>query len=293
MPASPPPTTTTSRRLIGRSAGAARPGRGGHGGLLPARQRQPAVAAPARARRRSGRAAAGRCRPSRRSRPRCAGRAAAAAAAPRRTSSAARAADSRTSRTSGGVRVGATSPRGVSRSSHPEPVEVLGGQVDPAVAEVLAHVAQDVGLLQRDAERVGAAGTPPGRVGCRTRRGRAGRSTRRRSGSSRPGRRRSSYAAPRTSISTPSTSSSKASSGIGNRRRASASAASTGSSLSSSACTCVPERREPLHLLLGRQVAVADVVDAPGEGVDGAHRPALLRRAAAGCRSGSCAPGCG
>ena len=48
-------------------------------------------------------------------------------------------------------------PSPSSSQAHAEPVEVLGGQVDPAVEQVLADVPQDVGLLQGDAERVGVA----------------------------------------------------------------------------------------------------------------------------------------
>ena len=47
---------------------------------------------------------------------------------------------------------------GASAQVDAEPVQVLGGQVDPPVLVVLADVAQDVGELQRDAERVGQAG---------------------------------------------------------------------------------------------------------------------------------------
>ena len=43
---------------------------------------------------------------------------------------------------------------------HSEPVEILGGQVDPAVGQVLPDVAQDVRLLQGDPERVGQGHRP-------------------------------------------------------------------------------------------------------------------------------------
>ncbi len=83
-------------------------------------------------------------------------------------------------------------PRGLRRVQRAaELLQVLGGQVDPAVAEVLADVAQDVGQLQGHAQRVRQRRRRrPGRW-CRTRRATGGRWRRPRSGSSAPGRRRS------------------------------------------------------------------------------------------------------
>ena len=39
-----------------------------------------------------------------------------------------------------------------------EPVQVILGQVDPAIAEILPDVPQDVDLLESDAQRVGVLG---------------------------------------------------------------------------------------------------------------------------------------
>src|SRR6266566_3440942 len=82
----------------------------------------------------------------------------------------ARSASNSTSRMSpaGGVWGGGSPPGGGGVWGGPAPPEVskvntelgqvLGGQVDPPVLMVLADVAQDVGQLQGDAERIGQAG---------------------------------------------------------------------------------------------------------------------------------------
>ena len=132
---------------------------GRHPRLLRLRQRHAGGWSPPADRTRCASAAAGRYRPSRRCRRRCGGPAPAAAAGRRRTSAGARSASNRSraaSRSGGSVK-----PLSGSRSSvHPEPVEVLGRQVDAPVLPVLPHVAQDVGQLQRHAQRVGQAGGP-------------------------------------------------------------------------------------------------------------------------------------
>ena len=178
---------------------------------------------------------------------------------------------------------GSRVPSGSVASFAAEQRQVLLGQVDPAVAEVLADVAQDVGQLQRDAEGVGESLRRASRARrerpVRTRRATAGRSNRRRSGSTRPARRASRSCGRRTSISQPSTSSPNAS----QRDRQPAGRVGEGDQHRivrvPSAARSPPPRasREQRQLLLGRQRAVADVVDAPGHRVHRRQRGALGR----------------
>ena len=119
-------------------------------------------------------------------------------------------------------------PSASSRSSTPDRVEFVLRQVDAAVVQVFANVAQDVRQLQRDAQRVGER-VGGDRIGClEDAESKAGRSNPRRSGSSARGRGRSRSSCPRTSSSQPSTSSRNAGSGIGSRDAASASARGPG-----------------------------------------------------------------
>ncbi len=162
--------------------------------------------------------------------------------------------------------------------------EVLLGQVDAADAVVLAHVAQDVGQLQRDAEIVGDSGVLGEPVGARVR-AKSGAKTPKRQpadrarhapavghevveGVVRPARARPSRSRRRARRRR------RAGWAAGARRRRARGA--TGSSgWRSGAVAAARASGEQLALAPGGQVAVADVVDPPCHRVDRRQRGAL------------------
>ena len=173
----------------------------------------------------------------------------------------------------------ATGRGGPDRSAGQPTARGVGGrQVDPAVGPVLEHVAQDVGELQGHPEVVGQ-GYGPDRVGAsRRRRARAGRPSRPPAGSSRPGRRRSRRSVPchvHLAAVDQLTEGPQRGGGSGGRRRPRPRAPGR----------CVGPDRSVELLAHGRarstwrraadEVAVADVVDPPGERVDGGEGLAL------------------
>ncbi len=161
-----------------------------------------------------------------------------------------------------------------------EQVEIARGQVDPAVAARSSRMSRRMFVSCSATPSVSASRRArprslPAAAGRRPR-ARAGRSTRRRSGSSRRVRRGRRSCGRGTSISQPSTSSSNASSGMGSGRAASASATSTGSSGRAGAVAARrAARRARRSLSFVRQVAVADVVDAPRDRVHRGQRASL------------------
>ena len=198
-----------------------------------------------------------------------------------RTTRAARRASKRISVAAAASRSG---ERARSRRSAEAGAQVLGGEVHAAALGVLAHVAQDVRQLHRHAEVVGesSARAVAAVAAAEDRQAQAADRCRRPGGSRRPARR---------------TSRTRCRARPSRRRRSGRSSASTGRSkrrrrrparpITGSWRSPAPQRRSsqaPLarrgaaSLSRGERVAVADVVDAAGERVHGAHRLALVAR---------------
>ena len=150
--------------------------------LLPGRQGDPSPRHGQRLALDAGRAGAGRSRPWRRHRPGCGRRAARSNCSPSANHSSARRHSRATSRA-----ISAGGP--VSSGSQPTDSASLARQVDAPDGAVLDYVAEDVGELEGDAERIGEGNSPLQCRASRTRRARAVPPSPRPCGSSRRGRR--------------------------------------------------------------------------------------------------------